>query len=457
MSTVVVVLAAGKGTRMYSDIPKVLHLLGGQPMLSHVLAAARTLNPENIYVVTGYQSTMIHQYYALRDELSSISWVEQAEQLGTGHAVMQAMPNIADSSTVLVLYGDVPLVNTQTIKSLVDTAKETEIAVLTLVTDKPQGLGRIIRDEHGKVTAIVEEKDATDAQKQIREINTGIMAFSAAHLKTWLRALNTNNAQGEYYLTDTVAIANASGKTVGSLRTEVEAEVQGVNNHLQLAELERRYQLAQAKNLLIKGVSLRDPSRFDQRGELSTGRDVSIDVNVILEGEVKLGDRVIIGANVTIINSEIGDDCEILANSHIEGSILASGCTVGPFARLRPGTELKDSAKIGNFVETKKSVIGHGSKVNHLSYIGDSTLGDSVNIGAGTITCNYDGVNKHKTNIKDGVFVGSNSALVAPINIGQNVTIAAGSVITADVPDGNLSVARGKQRNIPEWKRPVKK
>lgn len=457
MSTVVVVLAAGRGTRMYSDIPKVLHLLGGRPMLSHVLAAARTLNPEKVHVVTGYQSTMIHQYYAMRDELSSISWIEQAEQLGTGHAVMQAMPDIADNSTVLVLYGDVPLVNSQTLKRLVETAKATDIAVLTLVTDKPHGLGRIIRDEHGKVTAIVEDKDATHAQQQIREINTGIMAFSAAHLKTWLKALNTNNAQGEYYLTDTVAIANASGKTVGSLCSEVEAEVQGVNNRLQLAELERSYQLAQAKKLLIQGVTLRDPSRFDQRGDLSTGRDVSIDVNVILEGDVKLGDRVKIGPNVTIINSEIGDDCEILANSHVEGSILASDCTVGPFARLRPGTELKAGAKIGNFVETKKSVIGQASKVNHLSYIGDSTIGDSVNIGAGTITCNYDGVNKHKTNIKDGVFVGSNTALVAPINIGKNVTIAAGSVITADVPDGDLSVARGKQRNIPGWKRPVKK
>lgn len=400
---------------------------------------------------------MIRQYYSSGSEFGSLNWVQQTEQLGTGHAVMQAMPAISDNSTVLVLYGDVPLVNIHTLNKLVETARITDIAVLTLVTDKPHGLGRIIRNDAGAVVAIVEEKDATDAQRQIREINTGIMAFNAGHLKSWLSAINTNNAQGEYYLTDTVAIAHASGKTVGSLQTDVEAEVQGVNNRLQLAELERSYQLTQARQLMLQGVTLRDPARFDLRGTASIGRDVIIDVNVILEGVVKIGDRVVIGPNVTVIDSEISDDSTILANSHIEGSKLSSGCTVGPFARLRPGTELQAAAKIGNFVETKKAVIGKGSKVNHLSYVGDSVLGDSVNIGAGTITCNYDGVNKHKTTIKDGVFVGSNTALVAPVTLGENATIAAGSVITTDVPDGDLSVARGKQRNISGWKRPVKK
>lgn len=457
MNTDVIVLAAGKGTRMYSDQPKVLHTLGGKPMLSHVLDAAIAIDAETIHLVTGFQSDRVKSYYSTDPASANIRWVEQTEQLGTGHAVMQAAPDIADSKTVLVLYGDVPLISAETLRKLLAQAQTSGIAVLTLVTQQPFGLGRIIRDERSRITAIVEEKDATEEQRRIQEINTGIMAFNAGRLKTWLSALNTDNAQGEYYLTDTVAIACEQGLTVSSLQTRDEAEVQGVNNRLQLAELERSYQLRLAKSLALQGATVRDLSRLDVRGTVEVGRDVCLDINVLLEGHNRIGDRVSIGPNVTIIDSDIGNDCVILANSHIEGATLGSGCSVGPFARLRPGTELASRAKIGNFVEVKKSVIGEGSKVNHLSYIGDANLAENVNIGAGTITCNYDGVNKHKTLISAGVFVGSNTALVAPVTIGRDATIGAGSVVTDDVPDEDLAVARGKQKNISGWKRPVKK
>jgi bifunctional UDP-N-acetylglucosamine pyrophosphorylase/glucosamine-1-phosphate N-acetyltransferase len=457
MSTDVIVLAAGKGTRMYSDLPKVLHPLGGKPMLSHVLDAAAAIDADTIHLVTGFQSARVHDYFQQHPIRTPLNWVEQTEQLGTGHAVMQAAPAIDNNKTVLVLYGDVPLISPANLQQLREKAESTGIAVLTLVTDNPTGLGRIIRDNSDRILAIVEEKDATPEQKKITEINTGIMAFNAGRLKNWLSALTTANAQGEYYLTDTVAIACADGCDVASLQTVDENEVQGVNNRLQLADLERNYQLRQARQLALQGVTVCDPARLDIRGPLSVGRDVSVDVNVILEGSNRLGDRVSIGPNVTLIDCDIGDDCVILANSHLEGTRLSAACTVGPFARLRPGTELGDNAKIGNFVETKKSVIGAGSKVNHLSYIGDASVAENVNIGAGTITCNYDGVNKHKTTIAAGVFVGSNTALVAPVSIGRNATIGAGSVITADVSDSELAVARGKQKNISGWKRPVKK
>ena len=456
MSTDVIVLAAGKGTRMYSDQPKVLHTLAGKPMLSHVLDAATAIDAHTIHLVTGYQSAQIRAYFERNPVNSPLNWVEQTEQLGTGHAVMQATPAVDDDKTVLVLYGDVPLITPETLQQLRQKADETGIAVLTLVTENSAGLGRIIRDVDGQVTAIVEEKDASDEQKKITEINTGIMAFNAARLKHWLTLLTTVNAQGEYYLTDTVALACRDGCKVGSLQTHDENEVQGVNNRLQLADLERSYQIRMARQLALQGVTVRDPARLDIRGPLLIGRDVCLDVNIILEGNNRIGDRVTIGPNVTLIDSSIGNDCVILANSHIEGSKISPGCSIGPFARLRPGTELGDRTKVGNFVEIKKSTIGAGGKVSHLSYIGDASVAEDVNIGAGTITCNYDGVNKHKTIIKAGVFVGSNTALVAPVSIGREATVGAGSVITADVPDKALAVGRGRQKNITGWIRPVK-
>lgn len=456
MDTEVVVLAAGKGTRMYSDLPKVLHKLAGKAMLSHVLDAALSLKPKKLHLVTGFQSALIRQHYSAHPDTQSLNWVEQSEQLGTGHAVMQAAPAINSDAMVLVLYGDVPLIKPESLSSLLTKAAETGIAVLTLVTAKPHGLGRIIRNNRSQIVAIVEEKDASEEQRIINEINTGIMAFRADLLKTWLQQLNTNNAQGEYYLTDTVAIAHGAGVVIGSVQTHDADEVQGVNDRLQLAELERSFQLGKAKDLAKSGVTIADINRLDVRGELQVGRDTSLDINIIFEGKNRIGNRVHVGPNVVLINCDIGDDTHILANSHLENVVIENNCTVGPFARLRPGTLLKPGAKIGNFVETKKALIGAGSKINHLSYVGDAELGDSVNVGAGTITCNYDGVNKFKTTIRDGVFVGSNTALVAPVTVGKNATIGAGSVITSNVPDEDLAVARGKQRNITGWKRPVK-
>jgi bifunctional UDP-N-acetylglucosamine pyrophosphorylase / glucosamine-1-phosphate N-acetyltransferase len=455
MNTEVVVLAAGKGTRMYSDLPKVLHPLAGKPMLTHVLDAAVTLAPLKLHLVTGFQSGLVKQHYSTQTS-NNLNWVEQTEQLGTGHAVMQAVPYIEDDSMVLVLYGDVPLIKPASLSGLLAKASETGLAVLTLVTSEPYGLGRIIRNTNNEITAIVEEKDASDEQRKITEINTGIMAFKAKLLKNWLQQLNTNNAQGEYYLTDTVSIAHKAGVTINSLQTHDADEVQGVNDRLQLSDLERSYQLNKARQLAKSGVSVADTNRLDIRGELQVGRDVVFDINIVFEGKNSLGNRVSIGPNVVLINCQIGDDCQILANSHLENVVVEQDCTIGPFARLRPGTVLKPGAKIGNFVETKKTIVGAGSKINHLSYVGDAELGVSVNIGAGTITCNYDGVNKFKTTIKDGVFVGSNTALVAPVTVGVNATIGAGSVITHEVPDQDLAVARGKQRNISGWQRPVK-
>lgn len=456
MGIEVIVLAAGKGTRMYSDLPKVLHPLAGKPMLTHVLDAAMGVGAERVHLVSGFQSSLVREHYANSTDAQQLNWVEQLEQLGTGHAVMQAAPFLSDQNMVLVLYGDVPLIKTDTLVSLLAKADDSGIAVLTLVTPKPHGLGRMIRNSASEITAIVEEKDASEAQRQITEINTGIMAFRAGLLKRWLQQLNTNNAQGEYYLTDTVAIAHKESIRIGSLQTHDENEVQGVNNRLQLAELERAYQVAQARALALSGVTIADLARLDVRGNLKTGRDVTIDINVVFEGNNTLGNRVTIGPNVVLINCVIGDDTSILANSHLENVVIENGCQVGPYARLRPGTLLKSGAKIGNFVETKKAVVGVGSKINHLSYVGDAELGESVNVGAGTITCNYDGVNKFKTTIKSGAFIGSNTALVAPVTVGVDATVGAGSVITTDVPDADLAVARGKQKNISGWKRPVK-
>ena len=454
MELEVIVLAAGKGTRMYSDIPKVLHKIGGKAMLAHVVDAAAKLKATKTHLVTGYQGDLVRQSFAAD---STLNWVEQTEQLGTGHAVMQVLPHLQKNSTVLILYGDVPLLKTATLLQLLEKTRNTAVAVLTLVTDTPYGLGRIVRDAAGAATAIVEEKDASAEQQKITEINSGIIAVSAARLTRWLARLTTGNAQGEYYLTDIIGLAHSDGDAIETLVIDDAFQVQGVNNRLQLAELERHYQIERAKTIALQGVTLADPLRLDIRGEPVFGKDVEIDINVILEGEVNIGNRVKIGANVIIRNSVIGDGSTILPNSLVEDAQIKSGCSVGPFARIRPGTILEDNAKIGNFVETKKALIGKGSKVSHLSYIGDATLGENVNVGAGTITCNYDGVNKHQTKIGDGVFIGSNTALVAPVNIGDDATIGAGSTITGNVPSESLAVARGRQRNIEGWQRPLKK
>lgn len=456
MSLEVIILAAGKGTRMYSDLPKVLHPIAGKPMLSRVIDAAKATGAERIHIVTGFQSDVVRQHYRENDSNGTINWVEQTEQLGTGHAVSQALPKIDPGCQVLVLYGDVPLLEPDVLTELVKSSESSGIAVLTLNTDNPTGLGRILRNSSGKIIAIVEEKDADPEQKMITEINTGIMAFKAEKLRSWLEKTNTDNAQGEYYLTDTVALACKDGIEVKSLATENEDSVQGVNNRLQLAELERRIQRKIAEEFAKQGTTVLDLNSINVRGNTTFGKDVVIDSNVIFEGNNNIGDRVYIGPNTVIKNCRIGSDTRIEAFSHLEDSQVDSACQVGPYARLRPGTVLCESAKIGNFVETKKAVIGKGSKVNHLSYIGDAQVDETANIGAGTITCNYDGVNKFKTHIKSRAFIGSNTALVAPVTVGEGATTGAGSVITSDIPDGQLAIGRGKQRNIPNWKRPSK-
>jgi bifunctional UDP-N-acetylglucosamine pyrophosphorylase / glucosamine-1-phosphate N-acetyltransferase len=458
MNLDIVILAAGRGTRMNSNIPKVLHQIGGDSMLGHVLNAARKLESEKIHIVVGYAAQQIKTEFSSDKELQ---WALQEEQLGTGHAVMQAMPNIDISKPekrVLVLYGDVPLTNFSTLRKLVQQASENTLCILTLLTENPKGLGRIVRDDSGEITAIVEEKDANDEQKKINEINTGIMVIPATKLNTWLNSLGNNNAQGEYYLTDVVAMAAADDEcTICAMVIDDENEVQGVNDKAQLAGLERQYQMKKAEQLLEAGVLLRDPSRIDIRGEIETGSDVEIDINAIFEGHVTLGNGVKIGPNVVIKDSKIGDNANILQGTNIDGAEIGEGASVGPYARIRPGTILKENTKIGNFVETKNAIIGKGSKASHLAYIGDAVVGENVNIGAGTIFCNYDGVNKHKTIIGDNVFVGSNSVLVAPVTLADNTFIAAGSSINCDVPADSLAVARGKQRNITGWKRPTKK
>ncbi len=449
----VIILAAGKGKRMHSDIPKVLHKVGGRSLLAHVVDTALSLDASAVHVVVGHEAEQIRFAF----ETAPVTWSLQAEQLGTGHAVAQAMPNVSDDALVLVLYGDVPLIQAGTLRQLLAQAGNRALAVLTLNSTNPHGLGRILRDAEGRAIAIVEEKDATAEQKAIKETNSGIMAVHSATLRQWLGRLNNDNAQGEYYLTDIVGLAVADGIAVETLRIEDELEVLGVNNKSQLAQLERHYQRRMAQQLLDAGVTLADPDRIDVRGKLLCGRDVEIDINCIFEGKVELGNRVSIGPNVCIKNAVISDNSVIHANSHIDGAQVAENCAIGPFARLRPGTVMNNGSKIGNFVETKKATLGAGSKVNHLSYVGDATLGREVNIGAGTITCNYDGVNKFETRIEDNVFVGSNTALVAPVKIGENATIGAGSTITRDVPGDHLAIARGRQRTIEGWKKPTRK
>lgn len=452
MSLHVVILAAGQGSRMKSKLPKVIHKVAGKPMLQHVLDTASELKPEAIHVVVGHGADLV------KDEISgSINWCLQEEQLGTGHAVAQALPNIPNDATVLILYGDVPLTRTETLSELVSLVNEKQLGLLTVELPDPTGYGRIIRDTHGFIDSIVEQKDANEDQLAIHEVNTGILALGADLLHEYLPKLGNNNAQGEYYLTDIIEMATANDLIVESHHPSFEQEVQGVNNKLQLCELECWYQSMISEELMLNGVTLYDPNRIDVRGELICGQDVEIDLNCIFEGKVVVEDNVKIGPNCVIKNATIGKGTTIYANCVIEDSTVADSCNIGPFARLRPGSQFLAGSKAGNFVETKKSIIGEGSKVNHLSYVGDAELGRKVNVGAGTITCNYDGVNKFKTEIADEVFVGSNTSLVAPVKIGARATIGAGSTINKEIEAEQLAIARSKQKNIDGWQRPTKK
>lgn len=447
-----VILAAGKGTRMYSDLPKVLHTLAGKPMIKHVIDTCYALKAQQINLVYGHGGEVMQE--ALSAE--KVNWVLQAEQLGTGHAVNQAAAFFSDDEQVLVLYGDVPLISKQTLANLLKAQPEGGVALLTVHLDNPTGYGRILR-QNGPVVAIVEEKDATDAQKQIREINTGVMVAKGKDLRRWLSQLTNENVQGEYYLTDIIGIAHKEGRAVEAVHPVSAIEVEGVNNRVQLARLERAFQAERAEALLDQGVMLRDPARFDLRGSLDCGQDVEIDVNVIIEGKVVLGDRVQIGAGCILKDCDIGDDSVIAPYTLIDGAKVLSHCQLGPFARLRPGSDIRQGGRVGNFVETKNTILGKDSKANHLTYLGDAVIGDGVNIGAGTITCNYDGVNKHQTLIEDNVFVGSNSQLVAPVVIKQGATIGAGTTVTHTVEAEQLMITRAKARVIDAWVRPKKK
>ncbi|EKO3573328.1 MULTISPECIES: bifunctional UDP-N-acetylglucosamine diphosphorylase/glucosamine-1-phosphate N-acetyltransferase GlmU [Vibrio] len=447
-----VILAAGKGTRMHSHIPKVLHTLAGKPMVKHVISTCHNLGAHNIHLVYGHGGEQMQ--HVLADE--PVNWVLQAEQLGTGHAVDQASDQFRDDEKILVLYGDVPLISEQTIESLLEAQPTGGIALLTVVLDNPTGYGRIVR-KNGPVVAIVEQKDASEEQKQIKEINTGVMVATGGDLKRWLKGLNKNNAQGEYYLTDVIAAAHDEGRAVEAVHPVSSIEVEGVNDRIQLARLERAFQARQANKLLEQGVMLRDPARFDLRGELQCGVDVEIDVNVVIEGQVSIGNNVVIGAGSILIDCEIDDNTVIRPYSIIEGATVGEDCTVGPFSRLRPGAELRDDAHVGNFVEMKNARLGEGSKANHLTYLGDAEVGQRVNIGAGVITCNYDGANKHKTIIGNDVFIGSDSQLIAPVTIADGATIGAGTTLTKPVAAGELVITRAKEKKISGWSRPVKK
>ena len=451
MTFSVVVLAAGKGTRMKSSLPKVLHPIGGKPMVQHIVDTVKKLGATNIHVVYG------HGREQLQNKLSHnhLSWCLQDQQLGTGHAVQQAAPHIHDNEDVLILVGDAPLIKESTLKQLIAVKKDADLALLTVSLEDPTGMGRIIRQGE-QVTAIVEHKDASEQQRQIKETNTGMMIMGGKDLKRWLSALNNNNAQGEFYLTDVIEMAAKEGKSIHASQPSCAIEVEGINNRVQLASIERAYQVEQAEAIMMQGVSLLDPSRFDLRGEVEVGQDISIDVNVIIQGKVRIGSNVSIGANCILIDSIIEDNVTIHANSILEQAVVGQHCSVGPYARLRPGTVMKEQSRVGNFVEMKKTILGKGSKANHLTYLGDTEVGEGANIGAGTITCNYDGVNKFKTFIGDGAFIGSNSALVAPASIGVNATVGAGSIITKEVGDNELAISRAKQRNIDTWQRPEK-
>lgn len=450
----VVVLAAGKGTRMYSDLPKVLHPLAGKPLLQHVIDTARALNPRAIHIVYGYGGERVPQTLAAPD----LNWVLQAQQLGTGHAVQQAAPQLNDDAIALVLYGDVPLTRAETLRGLIDAARSDALALLTIELPDPTGYGRIVRDSDGRVQAIVEHKDASATQRTISEVNTGILAAPAKALKGWLGGLSNDNAQREYYLTDIVGAAARQGYKMETAQPSAAWEVMGVNSKTQLAELERIAQVNRARAFTDQGVMLMDPARIDIRGALECGRDVVIDINCVFEGAVKLGDRVRIGPHCVVRDATIGADTVVNSHCVIEASSVGADCRVGPFARIRPDSVLDDHVHIGNFVEIKKSQLGEGAKANHLAYVGDSTVGKKVNIGAGVITVNYDGANKHRTVIGDNAFVGSDCQLIAPVNIGAGATVGAGSTITSDVPPDVLAVNRARDTKIvPGWKRPSKK
>jgi bifunctional UDP-N-acetylglucosamine pyrophosphorylase/glucosamine-1-phosphate N-acetyltransferase len=447
----VVILAAGQGKRMRSRLPKVLQPLGGRPLIEHVLATARTLKPARICVVYGHGGELVPQ--ALRGD--GLTFVKQQPQLGTGHALTQALPQLAPTGLTLVLYGDVPLVGEETLAAMIAGGGD-RLTLLTAELEDPTGYGRIVRNRRGSITSIVEEKDASAPQRGIREINTGIMALPAARIGGWLSKLTDRNAQREYYLTDVVPLALADRVGVATVRARAAWEVMGVNSKQQLAELERVYQRRQAACLMDAGVTLADPARIDVRGSLVCGADVRIDVNCVFEGEVRLGDRVEIGANCVLKDSSIGPDTRVEAFTCMEGAIVGARCRIGPYARFRPGTRLAEEVHIGNFVEVKASEIGAGSKANHLAYLGDASVGRDVNVGAGTITCNYDGGAKHRTVIEDDVFIGSDTMLVAPVVVRRGATIGAGSTITKEAPAGELTVARAKQVTVPGWKRPKK-
>ncbi|HET8790413.1 MAG TPA: bifunctional UDP-N-acetylglucosamine diphosphorylase/glucosamine-1-phosphate N-acetyltransferase GlmU [Modicisalibacter sp.] len=454
MTLDVVILAAGQGTRMRSARPKVLHTLAGKPMVRHVIDTASGLDAERLHVVIGHGADQV------RDSLASpandkLRFVIQAEQKGTGHAVAQALDGLGDGK-VLVLYGDVPLIRRETLAGLLGEVDESRMALLSVTLADPSGYGRIKRDDEGRAVAIVEHKDASDAERAIDECNTGIMAMTAGQLRRWLPRLSADNAQGEYYLTDVIAMAAAEGTAIAIAQPATPVEVEGVNNRQQLARLERAFQLAEAERQMGEGVALADPARFDVRGSLQCGRDVEIDVGCVFEGQVILNDGVRIGPYCVIRDSRIGSGSTIEAHSVLDGAVLDGDSQVGPFARLRPGTHLARRAKVGNFVETKNAEVGEGAKINHLSYVGDARLGREVNLGAGTITCNYDGANKHRTEIGDAAFIGSNTALVAPVRVGEGATIGAGSTISKDVDAGALAVARGRQVSKADWPRPQK-
>jgi len=451
-----VVLAAGKGTRMKSALPKVLHALAGKPLLLHVLDTVDQLAPVGLSVVVGHGAQAVRERVAERFDGATIAWVEQTEQLGTGHAVREALPTIDDGDTVLITYGDVPLTRLDTYRRLLDACTDDALGLLTLVMDDPTGYGRIVR-QGGAIVAVVEQKDATPEQLAITEVNAGVIAIRGARLRALLARVGNDNAQNEYYLTDVIGLAVQEGMQVEAVHPGIAHEVDGVNSRVQLARLERLHQGDVAQALMEGGVTLADPARLDVRGTLVTGTDCYIDVNCVFEGDCTLGDDVVIGPNCVLRDARIADGARVHAHCTLEGAEIGAGCSVGPYARLRPGTRLAQGARIGNFVETKNAEVGVGSKINHLSYVGDATLGRDVNVGAGTITCNYDGANKHRTTIGDAVFVGSNTALVAPVTLGAGATVGAGSTITRDAQPDTLVLTRARQTQLDGWVRPTKK
>ncbi|MCK5001687.1 MAG: bifunctional UDP-N-acetylglucosamine diphosphorylase/glucosamine-1-phosphate N-acetyltransferase GlmU [Gammaproteobacteria bacterium] len=452
MNLSVIILAAGQGTRMKSSLPKVMHRIAGAPMLEHVYRRSLELGADDIHVVYGHGGEHLHEYCSD----FKVDWVLQQAQLGTAHAVQQASPKINSDSTALVLYGDVPLIKAETLKALVSKVSANNIALLTVNLDEPAGYGRIVRDGD-KVTSIVEHKDASEDQKLINEVNTGILALRAGYLNECLSKVDNNNSQGEYYLTDIIAMAVTDGNEVFTAQPENSYEVEGVNDRKQLSKLERIHQQEMVEQIMLQGVSVADPGRVDIRGGVKIGSDSFVDINVVFEGDVEIGSNVTIGAGCIITNSKIADDCTIKPYSVIEDAVIEEAVEVGPFARLRPGAHLLKDSRVGNFVEIKNTELGEGSKASHLSYLGDSEIGRDVNIGAGTITCNYDGANKHKTVIKDGAFIGSDSQLIAPVTIGKNATIGAGSTINKDVDDDSLTLSRSVQKSVKGWQRPTKK